>query len=305
MIKKLLLSCLFICCSLTVQNTEAATLHAILIGDTMEGGCIDASTGSSLDLMQREAKRIAIYTDLDLEMAVFEGYHVSEENILNYIDALEVGRDDLMIFCCYTHGTRERDKQSKWPNLAFTLDKIFFQKRTDFGLFIEHLQKKQPRLFIALTEACNEYLLDEDFNWDDDEDDEDEITDPEQLRQIYETIVRRGPMTKVVLDRNVDHFRDMLEEDDKEVYMKLFLEPTGSILISGSKPGETSLRDPYVTGGLLTQELLRALRTKKIFFPDSLSWAAILEEASKAVSEHPMQKEIDHIQTPQFEINLH
>lgn len=302
-----LITC-FLCLSFTLINprAEAATLHAIVVGDTMEGGMVDLSTEFNLDMIQREMKRIAIYTEMELDMAVFEGYYVTQKNILDYFEQLNVAPDDVIVLTCIAHGSRDVKKSSKWPDMRFTLDWAFQQPRADFGYFIEILQSKKPRLLLALDESCNEFRNDEsDLLNLMDEDDEEEKPTLEQIQDLYEKTVRKGPSCHYTLDNKVDHIRDMAEGEYITQYRKLFLEASGSVLTSSSSPGQTAYRQYQSTGGIYTCEFFKALHAAvwaAFFTHKDANWQTILETATINTQQHPAQG--GYVQTPQYELLL-
>lgn len=287
------------------SRVEAAKVHAIVIGDTMEGGTIDLSTEFSLDMIQREIKRIAIYTDMDLDMAVFEGYYVTQKNIVEYFEQLNVASDDIIILACIAHGSRDAQKANKWPDMRFTLDWAFNQPRTDFGYFIELLQNKKPRLLFAFDESCNEIRKDETeaLNCFEEEDEEEKTLTPEEKQRLYERTARKGPTYRTILDERVDHIRHMAEGEYVEQYRKLFLETAGSILTSSSSPGQTSYREFKSTGSLYTCEFFKALHeavSMAFVTGEDANWKIILDTAVLKTEQHPYQG--DHVQIPQYEL---
>jgi hypothetical protein len=308
----LCLFCLWI--AILPAQAESATLHALVIGDTMEGS-VDVSTECNVDLMQREIIRIALFSGMELDLAIFEGYHVTERNIVNHIKDLNVDPDDLVMFFCFCHGSREKDKLNQWPNLRFTLDLTYLGTRPDFGKFIELLQNKQPRLLFAFAESCNEFIVDDRVNipgFDDMDEDDLEVT-PEIIREAYEQTAKKGPTKHIVLDEKFHHIKAVSEEKYSTQYKKLYLEPSGVILMSSSIPGHTSIRDPDVFGGLFTSEFLRTFRNKVLWDWQSSNenaivlWKNILDETSQKVQEHHSQvlEGQKHAQIPQFQLNLH
>ena len=83
------------------SHCEAATLHTIIIADTLEGE-VSYGTECSIDLMERQYKRVASYIDYQFQYAAFEGYETNRNNVLEYIQGLEIEEEDIvaLFFLC-------------------------------------------------------------------------------------------------------------------------------------------------------------------------------------------------------------
>jgi hypothetical protein len=115
----------------------------------------DISIGKSVALdsgnMQRFIQDIVSQSRgmLFLNKIVFEGYAITQDNMLGAIDSIRVGRDDVIVFLYAGHGFRYETTSSRWP-LMNTLNHA-----TDFNRVIQKIKSKNARQFIALADCCN------------------------------------------------------------------------------------------------------------------------------------------------------
>lgn len=267
-----------------IYSGNSAVLHVILVGDTIEGG---PSTECSIDLMHREARRIAAYTDMRLDVACFEGYHTTQRNVLQYLHNLEINSKDVVLLCFFMHGSREPEKISRWPNLHFPLE----YSKPDFESFVNIVKNKKPKLLIALADSCNIVAKPKKEN----------IQDNNALQEFLDQVEQKGPTTNYFLKKITDTSLMAFTEDEViENYRKLFTETTGSIIISSASPGQPAQRNFLVTGGVYTLNFLEAFR--KLVDEEETSWEEILELSSYNLQQ---KLEVFHLeQTPQFELDL-
>ena len=91
---------LFILSLFCLSHAEAASLHALLVVDTIAG---ETEFMGSVDNMQREVKKIAALTGLTLNGLVFEGWQVQIGNITSEISKLEIEPDDMVLLYFSAH----------------------------------------------------------------------------------------------------------------------------------------------------------------------------------------------------------
>jgi hypothetical protein len=283
--------CFFLC--LLTMQLQAVTLHTILVGDTLEGE-ISCSTEFSIDAMNRQARRIACNIGSKLDLVTFEGYYANGDNVMAYLNDLNVDPDDIVMLCFFIHGGRDRQKASKWPDL------YMITERVDYGLFVERVKEKNPRLLFVMAEACNGYRGGPDIP----KSDHDASTSDDQ-EFIKKYIYRKGPFKKEFIEDVAEFVGDTTEKEECDKYKKLFLGSSGSIVISTSSPGELSRRDYLLTGGVFSSSFLRSFREKMdlLVSIDDVSWPNILESATQKTHDELSRENI--MQTPQIEINLY
>jgi hypothetical protein len=142
---------LTLCCS----QSEATTLHAILIGDTL-GDNIQDSVIKDLDHMQKEVGLISRYTHLSVHEMVITGENITK-NLVKKINQAQIEEDDVVLFYFSGHGYREESKEGIWPNLYVTKQ----NKGIDFAEIQEILKNKNPRFLLAMVDCCNSFIPDD------------------------------------------------------------------------------------------------------------------------------------------------
>lgn len=292
----LLVSFLFI-----VERVDGATFHAILVADTALEGLMSPTMENNIDLMHRFAKRAAAYSDMELEVAVFEGYYAYKKNIYTYLDALHIEKDDVIFLYCFAHGSRDDAKANKWPDLNI------FMESVDFGDLTEVLKAKSPRFLLAFAEACNVVR-----------EDSDTIFDQASFAQFRELLAQPGPAVYYTMPELPVHLTMSIDDEELEICHLLFLETSGDIVISSSIPGQASYRDfvggrfgrsfinsfnfyMVVANWLVYDELFQKVKSLE----EVVSWPLILDHACQLLSKELEADGKGYVQTPQYEINLH
>lgn len=277
---------------------EAASFHVILVTDTVGG---EFELMGSVDNMQREVKKIAALTGLALNGLVFEGWQVQIDNVLSEVSKLEIEPDDVVLVYFSMHGCRSREKTSKWPDLIFTIDAANGNGYLDFQKLNELILEKKPRFFLSMAESCNTYRETDDVFLDEDEGDinygnEESCSLPSPSH---------NKMILSELERNL--YNGFTEEDEIDLYRKLFCADKGTVIISSSSPGEAAIKYPII-GGIFTIKFLESLHGFS-FFKNYLNqdstdsdWELILQLASTMTQEELFLKNL--YETPQFDVHL-
>jgi hypothetical protein len=269
---------------------EAATLHAILIGDTFNQ---EDSTGfeGGIDLWKRETQRIAALTNLELNGVIFEAHHCRIELIMNYLDDLEVGSQDVILIYFALHGSRTYAKETKWPYLTFSLD----HQKIDFSVFNDKLKHKSPRLLLSIADSCNNLISSEQISH-----------ESEQLLPLYldgEEVPRQSFSNSLAFETLLLKNTSI---DIRQKYRSLFLSFQGSVFISTSSPGQFSIKHK-LTGGIFTSQFIECLRQPATSL-HPIHWELILNEASyktmRKVEELKGELHLEQPQIPQFELHL-
>jgi hypothetical protein len=296
LIKKLnhYLFCLLLPIVLLNSNIiEGATLHAILVADTLEGD-LSLMSECSLDMMNRQVKRIASYCDLSLDVACFEGFHaLFPENIKEYMENTDIKPDDIVFLCFFMHGTRGPNKSSQWPELNFPFES------SDFGSFIDIMKNKHPKLLLAWADSCNSISEIPENYYEDDK--QEELPEGYTFEMIVDQIAKKGPSLRYTCPPD-EEYKNTIENNILDNYKSLFLMKCGSIVMSSSSPGQSALREVY--GGIFTATFLETLRkTMNPMYKKELSWLSIIEETITVTEK--LAKEKNHIQVAQYEIDLY
>lgn len=297
---KVLFNCI-LCFVLTfccISKVEAASFHAILVTDTVGG---EFELMGSVDNMQREVKKIAAITGLTLNGLVFEGWQVQIDNVLSEISKLVIEPDDVVLIYFSMHGCRSCEKTSKWPDLIFTINQAGGNGYLDFQKVNELILAKKPRFFLAMAESCNTYRETDNASL---EEDEEDISD-EHEEICYLPSPSHNKMILSDLESNL--YNGFTEEDEIDLYRKLFCSYKGSVIISSSSPGEAAIKYPII-GGIFTIKFLESLH-QFLFVKSYLDkdfkgndWELILQLASTMTQEELALK--GNFETPQFDVHL-
>lgn len=217
---------------------EAKTLHSIIVCDTFAHG-ISHSVKADLKKVREEIQIAANHTGLSIQETLFSDHNVNEE-IIQWLEESSFNTDDVVFLFFSGHGYRTVSKiESDWPNLYFTPAR----KGVDFYRLIEILEKKNPRLIIAIADCCNNVLP--------------EYGAPPKIKDPFYALSYKKPSVK-------------------KNYRSLFLKTKGKIIASSSIPGQHSWGTKI--GGLFTVTLFHVLKeeTKRSFTP---SWDAIFHQS--------------------------
>lgn len=154
--------------------TAQSTLHAIIVVKTEDTAREFPSDPKpawklSMEKIEDEINRIGIYTDLRIKKHYFIGEQFDKKNLLQEINTLQIGEDDVIWFYYAGHGYGDSD--CKYPNMVVS------RKKDDDGnkLYIssdephvslsscniqDMLLRKNARLTINLYETCNYFTKD-------------------------------------------------------------------------------------------------------------------------------------------------
>lgn len=256
--------CIFGCCSFSTP-IQAATLHAILVGDTN-----DLSLGRAMRIninsIYKELEIAAEKTDLELNPIVAYGKLTNRKQVLEEIENLNVEPNDVVIAYFSMHGYRTDHNQTIWPNLFFGEE----HNGIDMDYIIASLREKNPRLLIALADSCNKYL-----------------------NSSIDTMYAPTALG----------WTDFFFADQQKNYKKLFLDSSGIIIASATEPGTVAWGVNKV-GSFMTMSFVESLhdvvgRTKNV------SWEEVFSQLEIRVGSYLKKYKSKNIQIPQYVIDLH
>jgi Caspase domain len=235
-----LLTKLLILSCVILNGMDATTLHTIIIGDTL-----DESIGETVEVdihkIRKEMQEIAYYTEMNLNETLITGTDVNH-TIIDRVDRLQVDSDDVVFIYYSGHGyRRENSKDNQWPNFYLSSE----NKGINQYDLTNRMVKKNPRLVLSLADACNNRIPDK---W-----------APPVIKKRAMKFHNEGALT-----RN---------------YCKLFLESSGTIIISGASPGYYSYCD-WVNGGHYTCYFLTLLDQQVNNTSMSPDWRLLLDECN-------------------------
>lgn len=183
-------------------SLSAATLHAVLVGDSTD---VDIGTGILVDLtkMKEQVLIISKETGMDANTIVIQDEKVTVGEILRAIRSIKVKPDDTFLLYFSCHGFRLKEKRDPWPYLFFNPK----YEGCDFLDVTQYVKSKKPRLVVAMADCCNTII------------DEDDVEEP-----------------------GYDVFAKAIKVNDRKAnYQKLFLKQKGTVMISSSIPGQPSV----------------------------------------------------------------
>jgi hypothetical protein len=133
----------------------AATLHAILVGDTNV-----SDVGASVQIDQRRlqglVKSISEYTGMTLNSHLVSGNQLSRANVEKAISSISAGSDDVIFFFWNGHGFNDEKSNSEFPTMYLGN----WQNTLGLEEVANKLGQKKPRLLIVIGDTCNKPMGD-------------------------------------------------------------------------------------------------------------------------------------------------
>lgn len=249
-----------------VHCLAAADLHAFIVASTSEEGIGDANE-LNLDMWKHFLAKIEVLTPLTVKAHYYTEARAATDFVKDY-ETIQVGPDDVLIFYWSGHGFRPSNLDpsvSPWPFLGFAGGE---RRALDFDHVTTLLQSKQPRLFIACAETCNDVIP---FSF----------------------------MSALVRLETMDQADDRLGQKEIVNITRLFLETRGSLRISASSPGQSAYASNE-EGSLYTICFFRAFN-KKVFSNDQVDWESILSLSADYLKKY----RDEDVQVPYFEVDIH
>lgn len=267
--------------SIIPASADAGHLIGVVIANTLPR---EDNIGREYDVLKiiAELEVISEETELPLDLHLY----IHEEfnsDILSKLEDVIVDSDDVLFFYFSGHGYRSYDKDSvknPWPNLLIGSE----DKGVDHELITEVLESKGARLFLSIVNSCNRNLRRE-------------IELVKRTKRLSDSLkpcfgVCQAPFLKKGEENAIiDPF------SKGENYRKLFLDTSGVIISSSSKPGQYSFRKKD-EGTVYLEAFLQSLHThvggaKK---PD---WQSIFIETVRKTTERSRGKQI-----PQYTLHF-
>jgi len=135
-------------------HADGQTLWAVVVTDTA-----DPNIGTSVDIDRRNVEsllgEIAEESGLGLQIQSISGKFLSGQQLVAALNKIHPGSDDVVFFYFSGHGTRDMDSKDPWPLLAVGDDLV------PFHTVLSVLDSANPRLVIALADACNRNVDDD------------------------------------------------------------------------------------------------------------------------------------------------
>ncbi len=242
-------------------------LHFIMAANT-DIDDIGQSCKLDRDKLKKEIKKIA-----DSLKILFRPYEIdakgfSRRKMLEELDRLKPGSNDIVFFSYSGHGTRWGDQKDPLPNMNLYVKEPFDRNwNTDaefkeamkaivnnsMGMqeLIDSITQKQGRLKIILGDLCNTILGDK--------------TPPVRpmTREDYE------------IETGARSSKETYERPNLSKLNKLFMETKGNVISVATKPNETAGSSEKL-GGYFTISFIEALKKEVSFFESPVTWDNII-----------------------------
>lgn len=268
---------------LSKSKKKSMTVYGVLAGDITEGP-LATSAPVTLDRIDNQIRRVASCADASIDIAHFTGANANSENILNYIGVMKISSNDVIISHFDFHGYRDHTKITKWPTMFFPANIGYFPRYVDYDVFVDALKAKKPRFLHCTSDSCNSYI---------DNMSEDLIPDSPTIEKKIKELIKLGPTTHSV---KASVSKDSgITKKERENLKKLYIEAVGSVVVSGSSPGQSA----YFFKNQPSHYVRKFLsQIKSVAFGGN--WLSLLESTKDPFLEGTLLK-----QTPQFEVNVH
>lgn len=253
---------LFIFACIASLQTYGQTFHAIIFANTKNPG-IGESVVEDYQKMRIEFKSIANFIGYNYKSYEFKDENFNRNNLERTINNLSCSPDDIVFFYYSGHGGRSSRDRTEYPQMLLLVDeRQGGDERTDmYPIFNvkERIKEKNPRLTIVMGDLCNSIP---EGDW------------------ITPKSIGTGPTMKTSVK--------------SQFYKDLFFNMKGDIIVSSSKPGETSAAYPF--GGAYTHAFLYVLQSMVSNNLDA-NWNTLLEVTRRYTADN-------YKQTPIFQINV-
>lgn len=186
-----------------VGNATAQTIHVFNFCNTL-----DPNIGCEVDYVRttQEAGLIAAFLNYDINYYNGEGEDCSNENLMNALNSLNCGKDDVILFYYSGHGTRSPQDKSEFPQMCLKYSGYEQDKFVAMYTVIEKLQAKGARFTLVMADCCN--------------------------------VASAGISAKSLMSKEGGAIVD--DEMVASNYRKLFLENNGMVAVTSSKKGQYS-----------------------------------------------------------------
>lgn len=241
----------------SVPNSSNVTMHLIIVADIEDRKIGEAGRVDVLGI-GKEFQAAANEIGVTLKPTLITGEGFNKTNVVNTLNNLKPGSNDIVVFVYTGHGFRFDDDTSDFPRFSLTRNR---QSPVGNNLLASEvydaLKKKGARLNITIVDACNNELGI----------DKPDVDEGVILRPSDAGISRRATAT-------------------------LFLNTRGNIIVAAAKRGQLAGADSKI-GGIFMHSFLDAFMYEtSITNSSSPSWQTIIENAGRLASQKRNQTAI-------------
>ena len=227
----------------------SVTMHLLLVAATQDES-IGESVMTDVNLVKKNFSGIAQKLGIEYKETTVMGTSFKKSNILNAVERLNPGSNDIVVFVYSGHGFRFDDDKDAYPRMYITYDGDL-NENTEISTteLYKMIVDKKARLTIFLTDCCNSKVG--------------------MNRQEVESVAfgTRGTNNNIDIDKLYD----------------LFIDESGTIRATAAKAGQYALCD--ASGGFMLTSILNNIKAQtSALSKDTPSWQAIIDNASKAVA---------------------
>ncbi len=144
-------ACFAVCLLWSGRDVTAATLHAILAGDTLDE-YIGPAVTLDIEQFRQELQTIAESTGMLVRRVELIGTQLSKSALMDTVSGLRPAADDAVLFYFSGHGFSLQTKD-EWPYMAMPRDEAL-----DERWVFDTLAAAQPRLLVVLSDSCNNVI---------------------------------------------------------------------------------------------------------------------------------------------------
>ncbi len=230
------------------NNTASKSkMHLLLVINT-DIGDIGQSCAVDQRAMEVEFREIAKAVGMPFEKYIINGEKFTRDNVERTIKSMQVGANDIVIFYYSGHGFRWSNQTDRYPQLDMRYSEYMpLTEKTSLPLsaVAQAITNKGGRLNLILSDCCN-------------------------------SDIGRNQMTSTTFMASRS-----FQGAEVEKLKKLFVSSRGTIMITGSSPGEYSWCN--INGGFFTLSFIQALKEEIGYMrTGEPSWEHIAENAVKS-----------------------